>query len=104
LTPSAGPRDTPNLEAGSLAEMPFMPERPPRPAGAHDQVDCYRGHLPDRKARWSTRLGIHPRHFGRLASAAVYVGERDGISCRMGGEEAGHYFVPLLVLPTDFCA
>jgi hypothetical protein len=28
-----------NLEAGSRAEMPVVPERPIRPAGAYDQAD-----------------------------------------------------------------
>jgi hypothetical protein len=34
--PAAGYSD---LEAGGLAEMPVMPEGPPRSAGAHDQAD-----------------------------------------------------------------
>jgi hypothetical protein len=35
-TPAARHAD---MEAGSLAEMPVMPETPMRAAGAHDQAD-----------------------------------------------------------------
>ena len=37
-TPSAGP-ETPDMEAGSLAEMQVMPERSLGAAGPHDQAD-----------------------------------------------------------------
>jgi hypothetical protein len=38
-TPSAGRVTHANLEAGSRAEMPIMPERPLCAAGAYDQAD-----------------------------------------------------------------